>query len=239
MTLDDALRATEILLALAFLQQSAEHLAGPRAERVLFLPRALLCVPLLLGIHSAWVLLALSMHALAVLHRFQGPYNGGSDRMGLLVLFCLCLANWLPTGTGRELAFGYLSVQVMLSYVISGQVKIANPEWRCGRALQDVFLFSAYPVSKKLRTLAERPKLLCTASWAVMTFEVLFPLSLLAPAMLIGALALAALFHLANAALFGLNRFVWVWIAAYPSILWLQGRLGHADIPLSSLSAFH
>jgi hypothetical protein len=28
--------------------------------------------------------------------------------------------------------------------------------------------------------------------------------------------------------LFGLNRFVWVWIAAYPSLFWLQDRLGAA-----------
>jgi hypothetical protein len=39
------------------------------------------------------------------------------------------------------------------------------------------------------------------------------------------ALGIAVLFHLANACLFGLNRFVWVWIAAYPAILWLQSRL--------------
>jgi len=125
----------------------------------------------------------------------------------------------------QELAFGYLAVQVILSYFISGQVKILNPEWRSGRALAAVFLFSAYPVSEALRGLANRPRLMWAASWSVMLFEVLFPLSLLHTATLIPALALAAGFHLANACLFGLNRFVWVWIASYPSILWLQARL--------------
>jgi hypothetical protein len=43
--------------------------------------------------------------------------------------------------------------------------------------------------------------------------------------MLVLALILAAWFHIANACLFGLNRFVWFWVAAYPSILWLQGRV--------------
>ena len=42
---------------------------------------------------------------------------------------------------------------------------------------------------------------------------------------LIAALAVAALFHFANACLFGLNRFFWIWIAAYPSILWLNERV--------------
>jgi len=227
LTLDAALRATEILLALAFLQQSAEHIIWSKGERILFLPRAAMSFLLLLGVSSPWVLLALSLHSLTILHRFAGPYNGGSDRMGLLVLYCLCLAEMLPDGIGREAAFGYLAVQVVLSYFISGQVKIVNPEWRSGRALQDVFGFSAYPVSEALCALTNRPRLLWSMSWGVMIFEVLFPLSLLCFATVIGALVLAAMFHLSNACLFGLNRFVWFWIAAYPSILWLQTRLLH------------
>jgi hypothetical protein len=39
-------------------------------------------------------------------------------------------------------------------------------------------------------------------------------------------LTLAALFHFVNACLFGLNRFFWIWLAAYPSLLWLQQRVG-------------
>lgn len=220
-----ALRATEILLALAFLQQSAEHMVRPGDERYLFLPRAVLSILLLLGVFTPWVLLTLSLHSIVVLHRFAGPYNGGSDRMGLLVLYCLCIAQLLPEGIGREAAFGYLGLQVMLSYFISGQVKIVNPQWRSGQALQDVFSFSAYPVSEDLRALAKRPRLLWFMSWCVMLFELFFPFSLINANLLIAALFVAALFHLANACLFGLNRFVWFWIASYPSIIWLQTRL--------------
>jgi hypothetical protein len=145
--------------------------------------------------------------------------------MGLLVLYCLCAAQLLPVGIGQEAAFGYLAVQVILSYFIAGQVKIVNADWRSGRALRDVFGFSAYPVSEAMRGLADHPRLLWVMSWAVMLFEVLFPLSLLHPMTIIAALIVAALFHLANACLFGLNRFFWFWLAAYPSILWLQTRL--------------
>lgn len=225
MTLEIALRSTEVLLALAFLQQSAEHILGTQDSRLLFTTRALLSVVLLLGFYSPLVLLALSVHSLLILNRFQGPYNGGSDRMGLLVLYCLCLSSWLPAGVGKEAAFGYLGVQVILSYFISGQVKILNPEWRSGVALGDVFSFSAYPVAESLRALSHRPRLLWYASWSVMLFEVLFPLSLLNTTLLVMALGTATVFHVANAFLFGLNRFVWFWIAAYPSILWLQSRL--------------
>ena len=154
----------------------------------------------------------------------QGLTTVAADRMGLLVLYCLSLAEMLPQGIAQEAAFGYLAVQVVLSYFISGQVKIVNPEWRNGRALQDVFRFSAYPVSEALRGLTNHPRLLWSMSWGVMVFEVLFPLSLLNPTALIAALALAASFHLSNACFFGLNRFLWFWISAYPSILWLQTR---------------
>lgn len=224
-TLELAQRATEVLLALAFLQQSAEHIVRPGSARLLFLPRAALSVLLAIGVQTPLALLALSLHSLLILHRYQGPYNGGSDKMGLLILYCLCLSHWLPEGIGAEIAFGYLGIQVVLSYFISGQVKIVNPDWRSGRALQDVFAFSAYPVSEAFRDLANRPRLLWHASWAVMVFEVLFPLSFLTATTLVIALGLAALFHLANAILFGLNRFVWFWIASYPSLLWLQLRL--------------
>jgi hypothetical protein len=225
MSFELALRTTDVLLALAFLQQCAEHMIACARDRRVFAPRAVLSVLLLAGIWTPWVVLALALHSGAILLRFNGPYNGGSDRMGLLVLYCLCGAHLLPQGTLREAAFGYLAVQVVLSYFIAGQVKLVNPEWRSGRALADVFAFSAYPVSEQLRALAHRVRLMRTMSWAVMLFEVVFPLALLEGRLLVLVLPVAALFHLANAFLFGLNRFFWVWIAAYPSILWLQERL--------------
>ena len=100
------------------------------------------------------MLAALLLLSLLILQRFQGPYNGGSDRMGLLMLCCLYMTHWLGSERWREIAFGYLALQVMLSYFIAGWVKAVNPEWRSGRALRDVFEFSAYPVSESLRLLA-------------------------------------------------------------------------------------
>lgn len=225
MSFDLAQRLTEILLALAFLQQTAEHISCPHAPRALFLTRAALALALVAGVYPDWTLLALSLHSVAVLHRYNGPYNGGSDRMGLLILYCLTLSHWLPQGPAAQAAFGYLAVQVILSYFISGIVKLISPAWRSGQALRDVFAFSAYPVAQNLRRLQSHPRLLQTASWAVIAFEVTFPLSLSSTPALMLALILACAFHIANACLFGLNRFVWFWIAAYPSILWLQSRL--------------
>ncbi|MEM9582909.1 MAG: HTTM domain-containing protein [Pseudomonadota bacterium] len=223
--MDAALRMTELLLALAFLQHSAEHLVGPRVEKALFGLRGVLCLLLLAGVQTAAVLLGLCLLHLVILHRFQGPYNGGSDRMGGLVLACLSLAHWLPGALWQEVAFAYLGVQLTLSYVVSGLVKLRNPDWRRGTALSDVFAFSAYPVSEDLRGLASRGRLMWAGSWAVILFEALFPLALIFPLSLAVALLIGALFHLTNACLFGLNRFFWIWLAAYPSLIWLQARL--------------
>lgn len=225
MTFESAARLTEILLALAFIQQSLEHLRGPRSEQALFGARIVLCVLVALGLAQPWPLVGLAAMSLVILVRFQGPYNGGSDRMGLLALWCLALARLAPTPQWREIAFGYLGLQLVLSYFISGWVKVVNPDWRSGRALRDVFQFSAYPVSEALRGWADRPRVLLAMSWAVILFELAFPLTILSQPTLIAGLAVAATFHLANACLFGLNRFFWTWLAVYPAILWLQARL--------------
>ena len=222
MTLAPAIRLTEIMLGLAYLQQSLEHLHAHAGQPRLFLPRIVLCVLLVMGVAAPWVGLALLLNGLFILRRFQGPYNGGADRMGLLILTCLCLTRLAPDARWGEVFFGYLAAQLVLSYFVSGWVKIVNPAWRRGEALRDVFLFSAYPTSESLRRWADYPGLLWAASWAVMLFELLFPLSLLTAPSLVAALAIGAAFHFANACLFGLNRFFWIWLTAYPSLIWLQ-----------------
>jgi hypothetical protein len=224
-TLDQAIRLTEIGMGLAYCQQSIEHLRSARRERQIHISRLALAALLVFGLQSSWVLAGLLLLGIAMLRVYAGPYNGGSDRMSLLMLCCLCLAHWLPTEQGRELALGYLALQLTLSYFMAGAVKIINPAWRSGRALADVFLFSAYPVSESLRRYSNTPRMLLLASWMVMLLELLFPLSLLHHTALWIALALTAAFHLVNALLFGLNRFLWIWLAAYPSLLWLQQRL--------------
>lgn len=225
MSLDLAIRLSEILLALTFLQQSVEHFRAVRGERVLFIIRFALSIFLLFGMLAQWVLMALAILSVIILRRFGGPYNGGSDRMGLLILWCLCVVHFMPDSRWQEYVFGYLAVQLVLSYFMSGWVKVVNQHWRSGRALCDVFVFSAYPVSERSRRWADRPLLLMVMSWMVIMFELLFPLSLMTHISLIVALAVAAVFHFANACLFGLNRFFWVWLAAYPSLIWLQQRV--------------
>jgi len=225
MSLNLAIQLTVIMMSFAFIQQSLEHLKGEKSERTLFIIRLTLSSVLLSGFWTQWVLLALVINALFILKRFQGPYNGGSDRMSLLILCCLCLVSWMPVQHVREYIFGYLAIQLVLSYFIAGWVKIINPDWRTGQALQDVFRFSAYPVSESLRGWSNWPQMLCLMSWCVILFEICFPLVLISPILLMIGLSIAALFHLTNALLFGLNRFFWIWLAAYPALVWLAATV--------------
>jgi len=132
--LEYAVRLTEILMGFAFAQQSIEHLKAQTSERFLFLARLLLALLLIIGVQTTWVVALLLLLALVLLQRYQGPYNGGADRMGLLILCCLCLVHFLPVQHWKEIAFGYLALQLVLSYFISGWVKIVNKDWRSGRA---------------------------------------------------------------------------------------------------------
>jgi len=225
MSLELAVYIAEIILAFAYMQQSLEYVRGLKPEKILGAFGLVLSVLLFIGFQTVYVEAGLLVVSGLLLRRFQGPYNGGSDCMSMLVLLCLFLSHIAPTRFWQEIALGYLAFQLTFSYFQSGYIKVINPEWRSGRALTDVFAITAYPVSTHLRQLAQSPRLMRGMSWAVILFELIFPLTLLNHITLLVALAIAALFHLANACLFGLNRFFWIWLAAYPVIIWLQHRL--------------
>jgi hypothetical protein len=225
MSLETAIRLTEILLSIALIQQSLEHLSGLRDEIPHYLCRLGLSVLLLAGVQTQWVSLLLFVNALLLLRRFQGPYNGGSDLLSILLITALAAVHFVPEGRWQEYVLGYLGLQVVFSYFKSGWSKVIHRDWRTGQALVDVFEFSVYPASEATRRWASRPRLLCAAGWAVILLELLFPLALLSPAALTIFLVLAMSFHVANFVLFGFNRFVWVWAAAYPSLIWLEARL--------------
>ena len=226
MSLEMAMAAMQIMVSLAVFQQSVEHASGEQGMwRGVFVARAAACLWLLTGVLPLGALGVLWCTGVAQLHRFAGPYNGGSDKVTMLIITCLTLAHLAPSPMLSELAIAYLAVQIILSYFVSGYVKIVKSEWRSGQALAHVFWYSAYPQAESLRGWRRHPALLRLMSWGVMGFEVAFPLALLHPWSLWVAMATAGTFHLANACLFGLNRFFWIWICAYPSLIWFQDRL--------------
>lgn len=240
MSVEAARRASEVLLALAVIQQALEHVTTLPSDRRWAVPQIPLALAVAAGVAPLLVQGVLLVVSLRLVRHHGGPYNGGSDRIRLLLLAGLWashLADALAGGAGpggtmwTRLAIGYVAVQVLLSYTLAGYVKLVNPDWRRGLALADVFRFSVYPVSEALRAWAASRPLLFALSWVIILFEVLFPLALLQPAWLSAALAVALVFHLVNASVFGLNRFVWAWLATYPCLLWFQGEVTRALQP--------
>lgn len=224
-TMESAVRASEIIMAFAYVQQSLEYVRGHAPEKYVGWVRLALSIFLLFGIETILVETGLLLIAGYFLYRFRGPYNGGSDAMSVLVLLCLWLSHLLPSRFWCEVTLGYLAFQVTFSYFQAGYIKIVNPAWRSGDALREVFAFTAYPVSESVRGWSHSPRLLYVMGWSVILFELFFPLALLHQTLIVIALFIAFLFHLANACLFGLNRFFWIWPASYPILLWFQHRI--------------
>ena len=64
----------------------------------------------------------------------------------------------------------------------------------------------------------------CPLAWSVIGFECLFPLAWFDPRLCLLLMAAGAGFHLLNSYVFGLNRFLFAWLAAYPA-LWFCSQL--------------
>jgi hypothetical protein len=147
--------------------------------------------------------------------RFRGTFNGGSDAMLLVVLLGLAIARSGVPAVG----LGYIAAQLVLSYVLAGVAKLREPRWRDGSALAALVALPSYGVPPALIGFLTRPAIARTAGYALLAFELGFPIALVDPTACRVLLVLAALFHLGNAIVFGLDRFLWAWLAAFPAVI--------------------
>lgn len=254
MSLEVALLWTERLTALALVLQSLELLQLRRAfaddgvwrwsilrdeQAGLLLPLRWVLALLLpyrafVGLLVARIVLAalfslghgllalpLLLSQLLVCARFRGTFNGGSDYMTVVLLLGTSVAA-LP-GAAR-VGLGYICVQLVMSYFIAGITKLRQPAWRSGSALA-TFLRSPRYAAPAWVGSAATPGLALVASWSVMVFEVGFPWALTGLTTAWCAALLGVGFHLANAVVFGLNRFLFAWTAAYPALLYFAAAL--------------
>jgi hypothetical protein len=176
----------------------------------------------LLARGPAPALLLLLLVTLLVCVRFRGSFNGGSDAMTMLVLLGLSAGTLFPDRPRVALGgLGYIALQTTLSYFVAGALKLKQPSWRRGRALPAFFELPRYGVPSSARALAKTPVLARAAAWGILLFECAFPLALLGPQLCAPLVAAALAFHLLNSALFGLNRFLWAWAAAYPALYYV------------------
>lgn len=231
------MNAVATLISLAVVLQTIEnlwivrilHLEDPWADRTETLGTAL--YPALLGLRLLTALSALvhpSAAAFAILWlttgivawRFRGSFNGSSDGMTFHVVGATLVALLAPR---LETAVClYIAILSCLSYFFAGLSKLRQPEWWNGEGLSHFLKFgNSAHAGRGTVWLAEQPTLLRVASWSVLTFEILFPLSLFNSDAAALFLTAGTVFHLGNYYLFGLNRFFFAWLATYPAIYWV------------------
>jgi hypothetical protein len=163
---------------------------------------------------------------LAIGARFRGTFNGGSDYMTVVVLLGLSLSAAGPSHPLLAKAgLAYIAVQLVLSYFIAGCVKVARPAWRRGDAMRALLASNRYGTPGWVVAWVARPAVARLAAIALLLFECGFPLSLVGSRIAVPLLACGALFHWGNALAFGLNRFLFAWLAAYPALLYFSAQL--------------
>lgn len=177
---------------------------------------------------NVWMLGALFATTWLTSIRWRGTLNGGSDSMTLVV----ALAVWIGE-LGREqpiitaVALGYVAVQLTASYFVAGLVKIRSPSWRNGTALAEFFKTPGYDSPPEwIRRLAQPSgNVAKITGYLIILFECAFPMAWLSPSWCMCFIGAAFVFHVLNFFVFGLNRFVFAWLAAYPALIFWSERL--------------
>jgi len=215
-----------------------EYSGGPRALQK-FLDRILAYRPFfgilllrlvasgaILFTSNPFVLSFLLFTTIAIAIRWRGTFNGGSDYMTAVVLIGLILSSTasrdsLPALVGVY----YVAVQTCLSYLIAGVTKLRAANWRSGEALRGFLCSTIYADSPALNKCMNVGGVAPLLAWTLILFECTFPIALFDQTLCAIYLGAGVLFHLVNSYLFGLNRFFWAWISAYPMIWLCSGVL--------------
>lgn len=239
----EAVLWTQRILGMGLLLQSVElfmargiyapggALAGRGNINLLLAGRGALSIWLLVApggvsTHLSALLMAVLLASSAwLVIRSRGPVCGGSDSMFFQVQLGLFLAalEFLHPIMPR-LGLGWIAAQSVLSYFLAGVGKLRNSAWHDGSALQRLFTSNGpYVLWAGVRGLAGAKSLCALLGWGIVLFELAFPAVLL---MLMegrwGFLGMALGFHVANAVVLGLNRFIWAWAATYPALLFFH-----------------
>ncbi|XGC80636.1 hypothetical protein ACES2L_15015 [Bdellovibrio bacteriovorus] len=168
-----------------------------------------------------WIFLFLFFTHLLICIRFRGNFNGGSDMMTVVVLTGLLISLFATNELWQKLGMIYISIHLIFSYFKAGYKKILKLEWRTGKALSIFLNQSVFPDMKAFSIwLKSAPLLSLLLSWLVLAFEVASPLVIINPSWVYFYAGAAIVFHFINYLTFGLNRFFWVWLSAWPAVIY-------------------
>lgn len=156
------------------------------------------------------------------LHNRHHYGTDGTDQVSFIVAASTAVARAVqPSSRLVDAVLWSVALQGTMSYAMSGWVKLAGPSWRSGVALPGVTRTRTYGDPQMWRLLTRRPRVARVLGLSVLAMECLFPSVYLAhgriaPAWLHGT----ASFHLVNARVMGLGRFVWAFSGLHPAVLY-------------------
>ena len=146
--------------------------------------------------------------------------------MTIIALTGLMIAHWGQFAVSPILAWqaglGYVCLQTMTSYFISGAIKLFSREWRNGIALP-YFLDGGIYGPLAADSLFRKRFIAIACSWGFILWECSVPVVFLGPTVAMVYCAIALVFHLLVFVFFGLNRFVWAWVVSFPALLYWAG----------------
>jgi hypothetical protein len=143
----------------------------------------------------------------------------GSDQMLLVVLVACLLGRIGADAVATWAAVSFLAAELTLAYLVAGVAKATSAYWRSGQAFPMIARTRMYGQPAARRVVDRFPWAGRAASYAVIWWESLFVLALIAPPALLAVLfVLGVGFHAGCAVVMGLNRFMWAFVASYPAV---------------------
>jgi len=180
----------------------------------------------LLPSHRLLLLLAILFVHLLTMLRNHG--TDGADQMQTILLASLACYYATPDPIVKKAAIWFVALQAILAYFTAGVAKLWSRAWRKGTVLRESLalgpgcesLYQCLPRGSRTN------QILCLS---VVAYECLFPVVfILGPTLCWVFLTAGVLLHVGNAFAFGLPRFVFTFVAAYPAILFFLGDIRSA-----------
>ncbi|MEZ5403197.1 MAG: hypothetical protein R2729_26195 [Bryobacteraceae bacterium] len=237
----EALRWSSLLTGLGVIAAAADLMAGSRffseggllgaadtiRRRLILLAAAqcvcgFLCMPIA-GLGWVRSLALFGAVAIPYLSARLVPFgHDGSTQMLRVVAAALFVQSLAPSDALLlRASLWVIGMQTVLCYVTAGVTKLAMPDWRGGQYLREVFATEAYG-REWAAGLVRNAAVAAALSRGVIAFECAFLAVPFAGAnTAIAFCAAAAMFHLLNAIIMGLNLFVWSFAGAYPGLVFL------------------
>jgi hypothetical protein len=151
----------------------------------------------------------------------------GSDQMTIIVLSSVLIGSIGGEGSlAYKAATWFITLQLVLSYFVSGIYKFSSPIWRSGLAIQNILWLDGYGAKWAYAIVGESRILALINCWFVMSWELFFPTIFFTGYVgFLVFLSIGLLFHMGCAVIMGLNNFLFAFLACYPCLIWCIARV--------------